>query len=238
MKPTASTKTRNVDLYVGVHKALRALMTDTLTTVGRLDPEDAFEISEGLAQVRLLLTLCRDHLHHENQAIHPAMEARSPGSSSTTTNDHVHHEEAFENLETAVLDVEHSIETVRAGTLLALYRSLSIFVAENFEHMIVEETENMEVLWGNYTDDELADIHKAILSAVKPATMAVYLEWMIPSLSAPERAGVLRGIRATAPPDVFRGLLRLAQSRLSERDWEKLATALNLVVQEEAPVLA
>ena len=102
MSQTASNKTRRFDLYTGVHKALRAFMADTLTTVGRIDPEDDSDVLQGLEKVRLLLSICRDHLEHENRVIHPAMEARAPQSSKTTADDHALQEEVFDRLEAEI----------------------------------------------------------------------------------------------------------------------------------------
>ncbi len=71
-----------VDIYRGIHKAVRAFMCDTLTMVGQLDIDDDADVTATVAQVRGLAAFCADHLAHENQFIHPAMEARRPGSSA------------------------------------------------------------------------------------------------------------------------------------------------------------
>ena len=59
-----------------IHKALRHFMTDTLVRVGRLDIDDADEMSATLAQLETLLTLCTRHIEHENDFLHTAIEAR------------------------------------------------------------------------------------------------------------------------------------------------------------------
>lgn len=57
------------DIYLHVHKGLRALMADVLTTVGRIDATDLLEVASGVTQVRTLLDICRAHLFTENQFI-------------------------------------------------------------------------------------------------------------------------------------------------------------------------
>ncbi|HEX4998783.1 MAG TPA: hemerythrin domain-containing protein [Terriglobia bacterium] len=215
--------------YLFAHKALRALMLDTLTAVGRVDPGDEAEISGSLSQTRLLIDFCRGHLHHENQFAHPAMEARRPGSSGTTANDHVRHEESFERLEAAARTVEHASAPIeRSRALLSLYRELALFVADNFEHMHVEETENTWILWDAYTDEELIAISHAITASIPREKMANFLRWMLPSLSAPERTALLADIRAGLPDAAFASVLRLAESVLRPGDWAKLESSLNL----------
>ena len=71
-----------VDMYTLVHKGIRAFMGSTLTAVGRMDANDREETAATLAEVRALAMFLRAHLHHENQFVHPALEARRPGSAA------------------------------------------------------------------------------------------------------------------------------------------------------------
>lgn len=230
---------KRFDMYTAVHKGLRAFMVDTLTAVGRIDPGDPSEVADGIARTRALIEICSDHLHHENQFIHSAIEARRPGSTAITTIDHTHHEEAFERLTDEVLVVEGSVsKEERQKALLKLYRSLSIFVADNFVHMNVEEIYNTATLWELYNDTELLAIHDRIVSSIAPEKMVVYLRWMIPSLSFPERVGMLTGMRSTMPGEVFGHVLHIVESSLSRKDWEKLTKALGVEREAEAVALA
>jgi hypothetical protein len=56
------------NLYLHVHKGLRAFMADVLTTVGRIDALDAVEVTAGVAQVRALLDACRAHLFTDRRS--------------------------------------------------------------------------------------------------------------------------------------------------------------------------
>jgi len=116
----------------------------------------------------------------------------------------------------------------RQAVLIKLYRSLSLFVAGNFDHMIVEETDNTVTLWELYTDEELFGIQNALVASIAPEKMAVYLRWMIPSISFPERLGMLSGIRATLPPAAFERVLQIVEGSLPARDWTKLSKALGV----------
>ena len=40
------------DIYLYVHKGLRAFLADVITTVGRIDAQDAREVAAGIAEVR------------------------------------------------------------------------------------------------------------------------------------------------------------------------------------------
>ena len=214
------------DIYGGVHKGLRSFMADTLVAVGRMDANDPADVAGTLAQVRGLLEFCREHLHAENQFLHPAMEARRPGSACDTAKDHDGHLDGFEQLETDVLAIERAKNGAGADAALRLYRRLALFVAENLEHMHVEETANNAVLWATHNDEELVEIHQAIVASVSPAMMAVFLRWAVPAMTPAERAGLFTGIQSGAPREVLERMLATARPHLSERDWTKLMAAL------------
>jgi hypothetical protein len=215
-----------VDMYTGIHKGLRAFMGEVLATVGRMDAHDPDEVAAIAAEVRVLLEALRRHLHHEDQFKHPAMEARRPGSACGTAGDHVHHVAAIERLEADLLAVERSADAARPAAALGLYRRLALFVAENCEHMQVEETENNAVLWAAYTDEELLEIEHALVASIPPRWLALYLRWMVPAMAPAERAAFLTGIHLGAPADVFEQVLATVKPHLGERDWAKLMAAL------------
>jgi hypothetical protein len=191
--------TNRFDIYLHVHKGLRAFMTDVLTTVGRIDGSDSIDVAAGVAQVRALLDICRAHLFTENQFVHPAMEARCSGSSCVTANQHVEHEQALEQLEARLRAVETACQANLDASILDLYRSLALFVADNFQHMDTEERENNETLWALYTDSELHALHAEIMASLDPRKVEVFLSrWILPSVSHRERAAILAGMERAA----------------------------------------
>ena len=221
------------NLYAAVHKGLRAFMSDTLVALGSADPSDDRELATALGQVRDLLEIALSHLEHENRFMHTAMEACAPGSSDRTADDHLEHLDAIEALRAGVARVENSAAPTRGEAIDALYRRLARFVAENLEHMDVEETHNMAILWAGLDDAQLKGVHDAILAAIPPQTMAHFLRWILPSVSHPERLGMLGEMRASAPAPAFDGALALARERLSPRDFAKLARGLAIPVAPE-----
>lgn len=217
---------QRVDIYAGIHKGLRALMSHVLVTVGRADPLDAWEIAAAIGEVRGLLAACAHHLDLENRHVHAAMEARRPDSAAHTADDHVDHEHAIARLEEAVRDVERSHGGSRASAAQRLYRQLALFVAENFEHMHVEETENNAVLWAEYSDAELGRIHDAIVAEVPPHEMAALVRWIVPSMTPADRAAMFADMQRKAPHEVVENLLAVVRPHLSELDWAKLMAAI------------
>ena len=220
-----------VDLYVHIHKAMRAFMTDTLGRVGRLDVFDAAEMDATLGQLEALLGQCENHLKHENEFVHTAIEARQPGGAGRIAEEHVEHLEAISALREDAARLGAAVEARRPLLALRLYRHLALFVAENFQHMHVEETLHNATLWANYSDAELEAIHNALVASLPPPEMTLVARWMVPAMNPTERAGMLNGIKAGAPPQVFDGLLDTVRPHLDASGWVKLAPAIGIAAQ-------
>lgn len=215
--------TPRFDMYAFIHKALRAMMADSLVAVGRADPNDPEELAQMLAQVRSLLAACASHLQHEDEFVHPAIEARLPGASGATARDHAHHLAQLAALHGAAdaLARDASLPAIHA-----LYLQLSDFVATSLQHMQAEERDNNATLQAAYTDAELIAIHDRLVASIPPQELAGTLRWILPNLNAVERAGLLGSLAQTMPSEAFTGVLTLARQHLGARDWFKLMTAL------------
>ncbi len=225
---TARTGLGRFNLYAGIHKALRAFMTDTLTQLGRTDPTDIADVSRVAAQVDELLALCASHVAHENTFAHPALDARCPGVCGPVAKEHEGHLHHIAHLRDAARALTGLEPAEREPALQALYLAMALFVADNFQHMHTEETVHNSALWAAYTDAELIGIHDALVATIPPAEMMLVMRWMLPHMNAPERLGVLQGMREGAPAPVFEGLLAATQGLLNQRDWAKLARGLGL----------
>ena len=184
-----SVSSPRVDLYAPIHKALRSFMSDTLDRVGRMDLDDGVDTQRTLAQLEALLTLCHSHVQTENRFVHPAIEARQPKGARRIAEEHVEHLESIDALR-AEVQVAARVRRPRAkpGLALRLYRHLALFVAENFQHMHIEETAHNAALWAHYSDAELLQLHDRLLASIDPREMLEVARWMVPALNPAERA--------------------------------------------------
>jgi hypothetical protein len=214
-----------LDLYTPIHKALRLFMTDTLQRVGQLDTEDPTEFAATTTQVQALLAQCRAHLAHENQFVHTALEARSPGASARIAGEHDQHLEHIAALEAELAALRALPSALGA---LRLYRQLALFVADNFEHMHHEETHHNAQLWALYSDAELLEVHERLVASIEPAEMAATVRWLVPAMNPAERAEMLVPMQQQMPPEAMRDLLGIARPHLPPQGWAKLAQALGI----------
>jgi hypothetical protein len=216
------------DIYAGIHKALRALMADTLVAVGRMDCDDALELAQVTERVMELLDFCLLHLDKENTFVHTAMEARAPGASEAIAHEHDGHSRHIAALAGVVGELRDAPAGTRFALQQRLYAELTLFVAENFQHMRVEETAHNAVLWARYTDDELHAIHDAIVGSIAPDRMMFAMRWLVPFMSPRERAGMLADVRAKAPAPAFQAIVDTVRPHLTAAEWHKLSAALGL----------
>jgi len=207
------------DLYAPIHKALRLFMTDTLRRLGRLDLDDARDLAAGLDQLDALLGAARSHLQHENDFIHPVLEAHRAGASERIAAEHREH---LDTLATLQAQADALRAAPGAAAAHRLYRQLAAFAAENFEHMDVEETRHNQALWAACGDAELQAIEGRILASIGPQEMDLWLRWLIPALNPTERAQLLGGM----PPEAQAPVLASARTLLDDTDWAKLCRAL------------
>ena len=214
-----TTTAPRLDLYAHIHKALRLFMSDTLQQLSRLDVDDPLDLASGLAQLDALLDAAQHHVEKENRFIHPAIEARRAGASAAIEAEHEDHLDSIAALraEGAAL---RALPTAAAAQ--RLYRRFAAFVADNFEHMAVEESRHNQALWAAYSDQELFELHGRILASIDPREMSEVLRWMIPALTPSERALVVGGL----PPQVQAPVLSSARALLNETAWAKLSRTL------------
>ncbi|HEX2546925.1 MAG TPA: hemerythrin domain-containing protein [Ramlibacter sp.] len=224
----AAAQAPRFDMYSGIHKALRALMADTLLALGRMDTDDELALAQGTERVMQLLDACRSHLHHENAFVHAAIEARAPGASDRIAHEHGEHEQHIAQLAQQVAALRSAPQPERFGRAQGLYRALALFVAENFQHMHVEETAHNAVLWARYTDAELVAIHDALVASIPPHEMMLTVRWLVPFMNPIERLMLLSDIRGKAPAEAFQAMLEVVRPHLDAQEWAKLARGLGL----------
>lgn len=218
------------NIYTLIHKGLRASLCQNLVDLGKLDDTDAEAVAQQVAITSSLLDFCRAHLEHENDFIHPVIQSLDK-SPLQTLGDHHEHEAAISELQQklALINTMHTKE--RTNALDSFYSSFSLFVAENFTHMRVEETHNVELLWKYFSDEEIHSIEQKLVASLTPEENLRCLLMILPNITHMERTTFLQGFRHAVPADVFNGTLAMLKPLLTGEDWLKLTTGLHLDLQ-------
>ncbi len=217
------------DLYGLVHKALRMAQCDMLVRLGRFDFVHG-NVSGLVAEVRGLLALGAGHIAHEEAHIHGALEARAPGGTRILADQHGGHRVQFAALEALVAELEMAEARHRAAIGRRLYLAYTRFVAEDFEHMLEEETVTQPLLWSLFDDTAMRGIEHAIVSSIPPEKSILFLRLMIPAANRDERVQLLAGMKLNAPKEVLVAVLEnAARPTLSADDMADLERRLALI---------
>lgn len=226
--PVTLVSEQRYDVYRNIHKGLRAALAETLIDVGRTDWNDADQAAEVTSRVSELLELIDDHLHHEDQFLHPALESIQSGSTRRLATEHQEHVRAIKRLRDHLQVLAGANGTTRPKLAHQLYHLLAHFTAESIEHMHYEEYDQNALLWSHYDDGELCALEGELVASVPGAKMARYLHWMLPAMNSAERASLLAGMRQGAPTEMFDSALEIARARLKPEEWHILRHALAL----------
>ncbi|MBL8324007.1 MAG: hemerythrin domain-containing protein [Rubrivivax sp.] len=201
------------DLYASIHKAIRWGSAELLGRLGAIDTDSDAEVHATAQALVAFLEQLRAHLRHENRHLHPAMEARRPGSAAQGGEEHEAHGVSIDALEAEMRAVAALPAARRREPAQRLYRHFALFTAENFMHMQHEEAAHNAVLWAEYSDAELLSIEHAIVASQTPEQLAGWMHWFAAALPTAELAPRLAGARAGMPAEAFEGLMAQVAAR-------------------------
>ena len=105
----------------------------------------------------------------------------------------------------------------RAQAVHNLYLELAEFTGVYLTHQDVEERNVLPALEKAIGPDAVQNMHTAIVSSIPPDQMVRSLAIMLPAMNIDNRAEMLGGMQAGAPPQIFEGIWGLANSVLNPR---------------------
>lgn len=217
-----------LDLYRDIHKGIRAELFAVTSEAGSLDPSQGIARAALANHVRDVVTLLVSHAEHEDAAIQPALEQHLPDLAQRIEVDHGTLEARMQDLLELAGEAAALAAPDAGWRVHRLYVELSSFTGTYLEHQDVEERVVMPALERTIGVDAVVGIHQAILAAIPPDEMARSLAVMLPAMNIDDRAGLLGGMQAGAPAEVFDGVWSLARSVLDPADVQPLSARLGI----------
>lgn len=216
------------NLYHEVHKGLRYALFQLVTRVGSTDCTDAQARSAVADQVRFVVHLLTEHHDHEDTFLEPVIQVKAPKLAPMLRDGHTEVERDLVEIElcTDRLASSTGIEAVTAG--VDLYADLSLFVARYLAHMSLEEGAVMAAMRDTCSIEELFQIQVALRSSITPDIMCEFLQVLMPALNSEERATMLGGMHAFAPPEVFELFRATTEAAIDPADYATLAAHVGL----------
>lgn len=215
------------DLYYAVHKGLRLASARMLITLGQLDPFDRDAVAAALSRLSDLIAMGTSHLTHENREIHALLDKTLPGVADHAGEDHEHHVETFDELSRLASELASAEGGDRPKRLRRLYQRFALFIADDFRHMHEEETEIQTQIEAHFSAAEITGIRERIVGAIAPEKMVLFTRAMLAAASRPERVGMVTGMQAGMPAEIFDGFMTAVTGRPWQfGDWEGMEAAL------------
>ena len=108
-----------------------------------------------------------------------------------------------------------------------MYSLFNTFIGSYLAHLDQEETVLEKALLDHFTDQELMVMEQEIMGSVPPQRMGEWLPMICANLNADELTGMLGGMKASAPPQVVEGLLKLAEQAMPAGTWRKVLARIS-----------
>lgn len=211
--------------YKPIHKGIRAVAHAMVERAQRTDFAQPRQVDELSCVVEEAFAVFEGHAAKETEFVTPILRVCAP--SVAADSDGEHREQGLR-----LRDLRRALQAAARGGPSApalghaFVVGLSRFEGEMLVHMADEEERLMPALWAAFDDDALVRIHHALLASIPPAEKAEVFAWMLPALSAPERAELLAGARASVPPPAFEALRGVARRVLPAAEWDRLEADL------------
>lgn len=218
---------RKTDLFTFIHKAIRSMIYNAASKLQSANFADANETEVLLTSLEHDLGLLHEHAVHEDDIIFPEIANNEPEMIEILNDEHKTLEEKLNKIKTQIEKTNQTTDNTRRLELGSrLNNMFNDFAASYLAHMNHEEATVLEASFKYLTDEELVAIRTRIQTKIPPGRYKIWLHWMLKSLNNSELIGLLGGMKAGAPPQVFENVLGAAQHVVEKEKWHKIKSQL------------
>ena len=224
----AALETVSVDMYRDIHKGIRHGLFSVTFEAGQVDPHDQAAVRRLADRWSDVVSVLVAHAEHEDEFVQPVIERFNPSYALDIAEAHPRLEAQMADLE--VLADRAADACSEQARLLThrLYLGLASFTAAYLQHQEFEEFEVMVMLSQQMTPEELRALDNAIVASIPPDMMAKSAALMLPAMNIVDQTELFEGARAGVPPEVFAGMLALAESILEPVRYRTLCDRLGV----------
>lgn len=213
------------DLYREVHKGMRLALASVTTRAGSADAGDERAVRALLEEWRDVALVMRGHHDHEDEFCDPLIRGHAPELRDVLEEGHRRVDRHLKALDRSVERIRSTVAGDRVPLLLRFHLDLTDLAACYLPHLAYEERIVMPALNAALSDRDLEAVTVRIRSSVPATDMCVFIRYMVPAMDFTERLGMLGGMYAEAPPDVFEMFRATAQAALIDQEYEAVALA-------------
>ena len=211
------------------HKGIRNGLGKLILSAGNTDYSDIDQVEKLYQLGTEVFTILTTHAHDENDVTLRELEKKVPGASEHDMEEHERIEQEQSVLEDLLSEI---LQDSRSGKIPfekggEFYTGLCDFTSMYYWHMAGEEKETQELIWQHFTDEEILEHRKEIIAGLKPEVLLLWIKYIVPSQSHPERIGFLKGMKVNAPVEFFDQVMSVVKENLTGEDYSSLCESIN-----------
>lgn len=191
------------DVYREIHKAMRLALFGVTTQVGAADPGDPAVVDAVAAEWRDVKLVLEGHHHHEDDFCDPLIAVHAPELRAVLEAEHDEADACIAGIDAAVAALPGTPLEARTAAFQSLHLQLADFTSLYLHHLRYEESTVMPALNRALDNAALSVVTDQIRGSVPPPEMCIFIRYMVPSMNFAERADMLGGMYAGAPPEIF-----------------------------------
>lgn len=211
------------------HKGIRNGLSQLSLLSGKIDYHNSEEVAQLNNIGKEVFLLLNTHAQDENDVSLKHLEEKMKGAS--------HHDlEEHARLHVIQSELEKMLEYLsKASTKgeditekgVEFYTMLADFHSVYLAHMSEEEHVTQQLLWDNFTDEELGAHRVEIMKNLQPDTLLLWFKYIAPAQTHHERVGLFKGFKANAPESLFNKANEVLLKVLSQDEYQCLMKELN-----------
>lgn len=200
-------------LYTFPHKGLRNALSQLSFQAGSTNYGDQQELDD-LKQISKEIVLLLDlHMRSEEDILLPALELRVPGSTEGNHEEHEHLGEKIKRFEAMLNEILITPPRSNGASFYLIYNDFhSMYIA----HMAMLETKINDLIWANFTDEEMMKMHGQIMASLTLEQIMMWFKYIVPALDFIERSVIMGGLKAYAPAEFFESVINMLKEHMSE----------------------
>ena len=206
------------------HKGIRNGLSRLSLLAGSTEYSDQTEVEQLHAVGGEIFLLLNTHAQDENDVSLKYLEQKIKGASHHDVEDHIRLHVMQAKLENMLDEIHEGSKTgTDVKTLGAdFYSSLANYHSAYLAHMAEEEHVTQQLLWDNFTDEELAGHRIEIMKKLSPDTLLLWFKYIAPAQSHRERVELFKGFKMNAPQELFEKACTVLESALDTAAYKRL----------------
>ena len=204
------------NIYKIIHKYARAEINRVTVLAGCTDPSNDEEFAHFKQEFAELVSFLDDHAFREEKYIHPLVENANSVELAHIEKEHHQLDLMLKNLQ------DYLKSSLSHEQFYQFYLDLILFQSAYYNHLNNEERKLFTYLSVNASGEDLDKVNTQLLKDIPQEIVVKITKVMLPVINHTERVKIFSDIKATAPKQVLFGMCDLAQSVLTDNQFNKL----------------